>query len=128
MVFLGIIYQKISTWNILTDSSRNQSEVYKLIKQKSIGRIGRALGTLAPVLANFDKNNEVTSQSGMHRKASINKDMGMLLNELMKDQVFQEHDGDRAHAQFPHPKDVLHQLTKDNFKKWVYEHLRTYKL
>ncbi|SMN01813.1 hypothetical protein SPONN_105 [uncultured Candidatus Thioglobus sp.] len=95
--------------------------------KKSIARVGRALGTLDPVLANFDKNNDVSSHSGMHREASMKKDRDMLLNELLKDQVFQQH-GDRAHAEFPKPKDVLHQLTKDKFKKWIYDHLRTYKL
>lgn len=95
--------------------------------KKSIGRAGRALGTVAPVLANFDKSNQVMSHSGLHREASIKKDMDMLLNELIKNQVFEEH-GSRAHGQFPKMKDVLHQLTKDDFKKWIYGHLQTYRL
>lgn len=95
--------------------------------KKSISRVGRALGTIAPVLANFDQSNAVTSYSGMHKEANINKDKAILLNELLKDKVFQEH-GDRAHSQFPNPKDVLHLLDEGKFKKWLYKHLRTYKL
>ena len=95
--------------------------------KKSIERVGRALGTMDPVLANFDRRLGVTSHSGMHKEASNSKDKALLLNELLKDKVFQEH-GDRAHAHFPKPKDTLHLLDKVKFEKWIYEHLRTYKL
>lgn len=94
---------------------------------KGIDRVGKALGTLAPVLANFDVDNMVTVRSGMHKEASITKDRDMLLNELLKCRVFEER-GDRKHVSFPKPKDVLHLLTKEDFKEWCIEHLRKYRI
>lgn len=95
--------------------------------KKSINRVGRALGTVAPVLANFDQTNGVNSHSGGHKEANSDKDKVILLNELLKNQVFQEN-SDRAHSHFPKPKDVLHTLNHEKFKKWIYNHLHTYKL
>ena len=93
--------------------------------QRSLERVGRALGTVSPVLTNFDKDNEVTSKSSINKEASICKDTNMLISELLKYEVFKEH-GDRTHVQFPKPKDILHQITKDSFKKWIFEHIHKY--
>ena len=59
--------------------------------QRSFERVGGALGTVSPVLANFDKDNEVTSESSMHKEAGICKDMNMLISELLEYEVFKEH-------------------------------------
>ena len=77
--------------------------------QRSLERVGRALGTVSPVLANFDKDNEVTSESSMYKEAGICKDMNMLISELLKYEVFKEH-GEPYTVQFPKPKDILHVL------------------
>lgn len=84
--------------------------------KKSNDRVGRALGSLSPVITNFDRANEVAHHPGMHKAASIKKDRDILLNELMKNQVFEMH-GDRTHLQFQNPRDVLHHTTKTNLEK-----------
>lgn len=78
--------------------------------KKSIDRVGKALGSLAHVIDNFDEECGVSHRSGMHKEASIKKDRDVLLNQLMKYQVFEEQRG-RTHK-IVKSKDVLHQTNK----------------
>ena len=50
--------------------------------------IGRVIGTIAPVLQQFDQENEVASTSGAHCMASFEKDRNIIVGELVKSDVF----------------------------------------
>ena len=75
--------------------------------ENTITRIGRAIGTIAPVLQQFDQENEVASTSGAHRMASFEKDRNIIVGELVKSDVFNTVPG-RKHNAFPHPRHILH--------------------
>ena len=47
----------------------------KTITPNAIKNLGKALGTLEPVLANFDEENSLPTLSGAHCKPKAEKDM-----------------------------------------------------
>ena len=51
---------------------------------KGIQRIGRAIGTLSPVLENFDLVNNVTINSSRQKKPKAVNDILVVVNELVK--------------------------------------------
>ena len=56
--------------------------------EKAVMRIGKVVGTLAPVLALFDQELEIGSVSDTHRVASFEKEKNILVHELVKSNVF----------------------------------------
>ena len=71
--------------------------------EKAIARVGRALGTIAPVLRQFDEENAVTAPSGAHQRASTEKDRNAIVGELVHSKIFDTVPG-RKHSTFPHPQ------------------------
>ena len=55
---------------------------------QAICRIGRALGTLAPVLDQFDMDNNVPATTGGHKRSNSQKDVYVIVEELRKAKVF----------------------------------------
>ena len=86
--------------------------------KNAIARIGRAIGTIAPVLQHFDQENSVTSISGAHRIASFEKDRNIVVSELVKSEVFSTVPN-RKHNTFPHPRHVLHARKRDELLTWM---------
>lgn len=56
--------------------------------ENSIVRAGRAIGTISPVLLQFDEDNNVSRVSGVHRVAKYTKDVEIVVKELQRAQVF----------------------------------------
>ena len=79
--------------------------------EKAIQRVGRAIGTLSPVLDNFDNINNVSASSSAQKKPKAKKDIEVVVDELVKANCFVKQDEPRKHWQFPHPKNLL--LSKD---------------
>lgn len=88
-----------------------------------ITRIGRALGTIAPVLDQFDDDNHVKKISGQHNVASSARDLKLLLDVLKDASVFAEK-SQRAYSTFPNPRDPLHAITKDDLTTWIVNHIK----
>ncbi len=95
--------------------SANKTEV-------AIDRVGKALGTLSPVLDQFDHQNKVLKPSGAHRAPIADKDRDLIIEELQKGFIFTCHLG-RSHSSFPKPRDVLHSLNHDTIMDWIVKHL-----
>ena len=93
----------------------NQSE-------KAIARVGKALGTLAPVLDQFDMENSVQSVSAIRSIPSSEKDRDMIIQELQDSKIFSITSG-RKQPTFPHPRDVLHSQEKSKLLQWIMQHL-----
>ena len=55
---------------------------------KALQRIGRAIGALAPVIDNFDSNNQVASTTSRQRKPTAQKDIQLVVDELVKYKCF----------------------------------------
>ncbi len=75
-------------------------------------KVGKALGTLPPVLDQFDDQSKVKKPSGAHKTPSANKDRDLIIEHLQKCNIFTKHKG-RSHVSFPRPRDVLHSLNHD---------------
>ena len=88
--------------------------------EKAIVRVGRALGTIFPVLLNFDEENNITLPSGAHNVSSCKKDLVILTGALKQSKNFQQIHG-RSHSTFPRPRNVLHNKGKDETVQWVSE-------
>lgn len=67
--------------------------------EEAIQRSTRALGTIVPVLEQFDGENNMTASSGAHKRASTEKDLSIIVRELQKSKVFDTIPG-RKHSSF----------------------------
>ena len=67
--------------------------------EKAIVRIGRALGTVAPVLQNYNEDNDVPSLSGVHKVTEAKKDIAVVTGVLQANNVFEKIPG-RRHKSF----------------------------
>ena len=89
--------------------------------ESCITRVGKALGTIAPILENFDTINKVAKLSGKHHAASSEKDLKLLL-DVFKDASVYVEKAERIHPSFPNPRDPLHAITKDKLTTWIVDH------
>jgi len=85
---------------------------------RAISRVGKAVGTLAPVLNQFDKDNCVATPSGKHSRANAKTDISVVVSELIKSDAFVKRAG-RKHNTFSHPKNVLHLKARDELLTWM---------
>lgn len=90
---------------------------------KAITRVGKALGTIVPVLNQFDLDNNVPDTSGNHDPTCKGKDIGLIVTELSQAKVF-KHISARKHAQFPRPRNVLHGQDKSLLENWMHSKLK----
>ena len=89
---------------------------------KAITRVGRAIGTIAPVLDRFDVTNAIRKQSGVHKPRSQEKDKNIIINCLLHNKVFMSIPK-RAHHSFPRPRNVLHYEGNNKLLSWMAERL-----
>ena len=90
--------------------------------EKAIIRVGKILGTLAPLLDNYDIDNNVGVVSGAHRTPSIEKDRDLIVQHLQQCKFFTLQDG-RSHSRFSTPRDILHTMDKKTILQWITEHI-----
>lgn len=85
--------------------------------ESAIQRVGRAIGTLSPVLSNFDSENKITSTSSKQNRPHAHKDIVIVIDELRKAKCFEKEDG-RKHRKFPKPKDALNK-NRTELVEWL---------
>ena len=88
--------------------------------ERAIERVGKAIGTLAPLLESFDQKINVKEVSGSHRRASMKKDIEEVVNELTIHAVFSTIHG-RKHPTFPSPRDLLHGKPSTELQGWMHD-------
>ena len=93
--------------------------------EKTISRIGRAIGAIAPVLYQFDKENNVIRQLGAHHIASSKKDRNIIVSELVHAKVFSAVLS-RKHSTFPKLRHILHAKSEDELVTWMMNRLYTH--
>jgi L1 cell adhesion molecule like protein len=86
--------------------------------EAAIQRSAKALGTIVPVLENFDEQNNMPDISGAQKRASTEKDQMIITQELLKTEVYKTIPG-RKHASFPHPKNILRGKKLEELKTWI---------
>lgn len=84
----------------------------------AVDRVGKAIGTIAPLLKKFDEENDVRAVSGAHKRANTSRDINIVVNELIKSKVFSTING-RKHPTFPSPKDLLHVKSNSELHEWM---------
>ena len=90
--------------------------------KEAIVHCGKVLGTLDPLLAQFDRDNSVSQPSGAHHSPLFKKDLDVIVKELQEYEVFTRIPG-RKHHSFPKPRDILHAKPCKPISVWVREHL-----
>ena len=93
--------------------------------EAAIVRVGRALGTIAPVLDNFDDDNNIVGPSGIHSVANTTKDIEAMVSVLSNQTVFQQTPG-RSHKTFRKVRNVLHAKGRVETVEWVAEKINTF--
>lgn len=93
--------------------------------EKSITRIGKCVGPIKRVLDHYDNITGVSQVSQKHSEVNQQKDQSMILQCLMKSDVFGFQYG-RSHKSFEKSVTVpmTTEISKDALKKWVCERMR----
>lgn len=102
--------------NAISDLGVNKTE-------KAIKRVGNVLGTLYPVLQQFDSDNHIRGTSGTHRMPSSERDRDRIIHELQQSNVFSSIPSRTHHQSFPKPRHVLHDYDYEKIHKWIIEHI-----
>ncbi len=91
--------------------------------EQAVERVGKAIGTIAPLLQQYDEETNVKNVSGAHKRAKMSKDIEEVLSELMKYKVFSLVD-QRKHTSFSSPKDLLHAKPTCDLQDWMVNRLK----
>lgn len=86
-----------------------------------ITKVGKVLQVLAPLLANFDKDNGVMGASGKHKRPGENKDIRILMKNLSSSFDVLP---DREYKSFPIPRDPLHARSSKDLETWIIDHIK----
>ena len=86
----------------------------------SIPRVGRALGTLAPVLDQFDTENCVQTSSSRYWKLAATTDISLTVEELMASHSFSVERGWKMN-QFKITNHLLRSERKKDLIEWIIE-------
>ncbi len=92
---------------------------------KAVVRVSQALGSLVPVLNNFDQVHEVPDLTGAPRK-NEERDQKLIIAELQKSKIFQTIPS-RQHKNFPtprnvRPKELMHERMVDKLSIIIIMH------
>ena len=93
--------------------------------ESAICHVARALGTIQPVLNNFDSDNLVLAGSSAQPESSSKKDFKIILEILQKQSVFTQKPN-RKHHSFSNPRDPLHFKPHNDIVEWIHEHAKCY--
>ncbi len=84
----------------------------------AIQRIGKAIGTLSPVLDRFDEENSIPSLSSRQAKPATQTDIEVVVEELVRSRCFIVQQS-RKHTKFPHVRNVLYAKSKNELMTWI---------
>ena len=77
--------------------------------EKCIKRVAKAIGTLEPVLGNFDADNSINDPSGVHKMSPATKECTVLVKELISNVLAFDKNNDKS---FPSiTSSLLHKLS-----------------
>lgn len=94
------------------------------ISERAVERIGRCIGEIVKVTANFDANNNVPITSGKHKVPTAKKDIEKMIEQLKKYSIFSYSEG-RSHAQFEqHNNNVMNTIDLKEHKVWMAKKLK----
>ena len=86
--------------------------------EKAIVKIGKAIGTIVPILDQFDSQNRIHSTSSRHVRPDAKNDILTIAGELVKARSFAFEKG-RKYKQFSKPKNVLLAKDRNDIVTWL---------
>ena len=92
---------------------------------ENVTRIGKAIGTILPILSHFDQDNDVTMPSGKHSRASSERDRDIVVKDLVKYRVLEYHQG-RQLLGLAKAKSLLHKMSRNDLEEWIVSHFERY--
>ena len=99
--------------------------IHALSSNKSTDAIitlGKAMGTLEPVLESFDRDNNVRHHETHHRQRIFLHEVSKIVRCIQEFNMF-EKTPDRSYTSFPNPKSLIHKSSLANLKEWIQTHL-----
>ena len=90
--------------------------------EAAILRYSRALGTIAPILQQFDECNKIPDHYTRHVRPSMKKDMLEIMKHIRSCKVFNFIPG-RKYASFPNPCNLLKKTEEKELLQWIKTHL-----
>ena len=90
--------------------------------EKAIVRIGKAIGTLAPVIDQFDKINNVGNHQTRHKSTTMKQDVLQVVSHINKYNIL-HNIPKRKFPTFPNVKSLLHKKSKDEILSWIASHV-----
>ncbi len=91
--------------------------------ETAITHVAKALGTLFPVLHQFDEQNHVPDCAGIHHAPTSEKDRDAIVRQLQQSGIFSS-TRTRVHRTFPKSRDVLHAKSHVELCEWITDHIR----
>ena len=85
-------------------------------------RAAKALGTINPVISQFDSQNSIDKQSGSHKKAKCVEDIKIIVHDLIKYKVFSPQ-GRKPHSSFSKMKSLLHCREKETLLQYMEQNM-----
>ena len=95
------------------------------VSEKSIDHAAISLCKTQDVCKNFDLNDDIHAVSSSHTAVCVKKDVGLIVKELQKSQVFVEK-ADRAHHVFHNVKPCFVVDDPDKLKQWLDKHKKNF--
>ena len=89
--------------------------------EAGITKVGKVLRVLAPLLANFDRENGVVRRSDWHKTCAEKNDIRILMRNLSSSfDVLPNWE----YKSFPDPRDALHARSSEDLITWIIDHFR----
>ncbi len=121
----GTVGRNISDDLHMEHLNRELKECIALLRsnkhEHAIIRVGKAMGTISPVLQQFDQINEINLHKTNHTRSSIKQDMTRIINDIGQYRLF-KYSKNRKYLSFPNPKSLLHE---SELLKWIKTHIPT---
>ena len=102
------------------------SGMYSNVSENSVIRISRALKSIHCVMDKFDRQNNVTYDSGVHHRKSSLEDREKIVNQLVESKIFIKSSGTRKHKNFPlHITNIMQTLNPIELQQWMKQKAET---
>ena len=102
------------------------SGMYSNVSENSVIRISRALKSIHCVMDKFDRQNNVTYDSGVHHRKSSLENREKIVNQLVESKNFIKSSGTRKHKNFPlHKTNIMQTLNPIELQQWMKQKAET---
>jgi hypothetical protein len=92
--------------------------------EQAIVCLGKAIGTVEPVLRQFDKINGIQEHNTRHKRTSTKTELIKVVNAILNNELLSEKTT-RKYTSFPNPHSLLHKQTESELIKWIKSHIPT---